>query len=298
MLDAFTAPGRFHRGNLHTHSNRSDGALSPEAVCRHYAGAGYDFLCLSDHFLPQFQFPLTDTTPFRTDTFTTIIGAELHAPQTHLGDLWHILAVGLPPDFAAPAEGETGPELARRARDAGAFIGLAHPQWYGLSTEDGLALDAAHAVEIYNHTCELLSARPDGTVMLDQLLQAGRRLDAYAADDAHFKTDDSLGGWVMVKAERNDPALLLEALKAGRYYASQGPEIRDVAIDGDHLVVSTSPVRSIVLGGHGARSAAEHGESLTEARLPLKAFENSWFRLTVTDHAGKRAWSQPARFEL
>jgi hypothetical protein len=295
MFDAFTAPGRFHRGNLHTHSNRSDGALSPEDVCRHYREAGYDFLCLSDHFLPQFDFPLTDTKGYRTDGFTTLIGAELHAPATHLGDLWHILAVGLPADFAAPSEGESGPDLARRARTAGAFIGLAHPQWYGLSTEDGLSLDAAHAVEIYNHTCELLSARPDGTALLDQLLQEGRWLGAYAADDAHFKANDSLGGWVMVKAERNEPEALLEALKAGRYYSSQGPEIKNIAVDGDHLVVSTTPVRSVVLAGHGARSAAEHGESVTEARLPLKAFENSWFRLTITDHQGKRAWSQPVK---
>jgi len=297
MLDAFTAPGRFFRGNIHTHSTRSDGALNPEAVCAFYREHGYDFLCLSDHFLPQFEYPLTDTTPYRTEGFTTLIGAELHAPSTHLGDLWHILAVGLPQDFATTGETETGPELARRAREAGAFIGLAHPQWYGLSTEDGLALDAAHAVEVYNHTCELLSARPDGTALLDQLLQEGRWLGAYAADDAHFKSPDSLGGWVMVKAEANDPELLLAALKAGNYYSSQGPEIASAVIEDGHLVVTTSPARSIVLAGHGARSAAEHGTDLTTARLPLDRFTGSWCRLVVTDAGGKRAWAQPFRVE-
>ena len=30
MTDAFTAPGRFWRGNLHTHSTNSDGVLPPE----------------------------------------------------------------------------------------------------------------------------------------------------------------------------------------------------------------------------------------------------------------------------
>jgi hypothetical protein len=293
MLDTFAAPGRFFRGNLHTHSNRSDGALPPEEVCRRYQVAGYDFLCVSDHFLPQFSYPLTDTTPFRTAGFTTIIGAELHAPATHLGDLWHILAVGLPASFAAPAENETGPELARRAREAGAFVGLAHPQWYGLSVEDGLSLDAAHAVEIYNHTCELLSARPDGTAMLDQLLQSGRRLTGFAADDAHFKTEDSLGGWVMVKAEANEPELLLEALKAGQYYASQGPEILSVTRDGDTLLVRTSAARSILVAGHGAKAQAHNGEGLVEASFDLTAFAGSWLRLVVTDAQGKRAWGQP-----
>ena len=42
--------GRFFRGNLHCHSNRSDGLLEPENVVDTYREAGYDFLCLSDHF--------------------------------------------------------------------------------------------------------------------------------------------------------------------------------------------------------------------------------------------------------
>ena len=298
MLDLFAAPGRFFRGNLHTHSNRSDGALPPEEVCRRYREAGYDFLCVSDHFLEQFDFPLTDTSAFRTEGFTTIIGAELHAPQTHLGDLWHILAVGLPGDFERPIAGETGPDLARRAREAGAFVGIAHPQWYGLNLADALSIDAAHAVEIYNNTCDFLSARPDGVAILDQLMEEGRMLTGFAADDAHFHSDDGFGGWVMVKAERNEPGALLEALKEGRYYATQGPEIRDIRCEDGRLVVETSPVRSIALAGLGAKSAAEHGDALTVARLDLAPFRGSWCRLVITDANGKRAWTHPVPSNL
>ncbi|MGL5010699.1 MAG: phosphotransferase, partial [Paracoccaceae bacterium] len=32
--EVFRAKGRFWRGNLHTHSTRSDGILAPEEVCR------------------------------------------------------------------------------------------------------------------------------------------------------------------------------------------------------------------------------------------------------------------------
>ena len=42
--------GRFYRGNLHCHSNLSDGRWSPEDVIGAYRDAGYDFICLSDHF--------------------------------------------------------------------------------------------------------------------------------------------------------------------------------------------------------------------------------------------------------
>jgi len=76
---AFTATGRFWRGNLHTHSTRSDGVLSPEKVCRRYRAEGYDFLALTDHFIGTYGYPIVDTVPFRTSDFTTILGAELHS---------------------------------------------------------------------------------------------------------------------------------------------------------------------------------------------------------------------------
>ncbi len=297
MFETFSAAGRFYKGNLHTHSTRSDGRLEPEEVCRRYREAGYDFLCLSDHFLENYQYPVVDTRALRTEGFTTLIGAELHAPATHLGDLWHILAVGLPLDFARTGADEDGPALARRAAAAGAFIGIAHPQWYGLNASDGHALDAAHAVEIYNHTCEMLSARPDGVALLDQLLTEGRRLTGFASDDAHFHSNDAFGGWVHVKAESLDPAALLQALKLGRYYASQGPEIVALERVGTVLQVTTSAARSIILAGPGARATQIHGEGITTAAFDLAAFASPWARLVVTDASGKRAWTQPEYFD-
>jgi hypothetical protein len=293
VFATFAAPGNFYKGNLHTHSNRSDGRLPPEEVCRAYRDAGYDFLCISDHFLEKFDYPLTDTRPFRTERFTTITGAELHAPATHLGDLWHILAVGLPSDFARTSPTEDGPALARRAAAAGAFIGIAHPQWYGLDFTDGLALDAAHAVEIYNHACEMLSARPDGLVLYDELLRRSRRLSLYAADDAHLHNDDAFGGWVKVKAGSRDPEALLAALKAGHHYSSQGPEILSLERSGDKVRVTTSPVRSINLVGPGAAAVGVHGDGFTSAELDMRLFAGTWCRLVVTTEDGRRAWTQP-----
>lgn len=90
MLTTFTAPGRFWRGSLHCHSNLSDGELSPERASRFYRDAGYDFISLTDHFLDRYGFPLTDSTSFRHERFTTLLGAELHAPQIAAGEQWHI----------------------------------------------------------------------------------------------------------------------------------------------------------------------------------------------------------------
>ena len=145
----FDKPGRFYRGNLHAHSDSSDGTLPPEELADLYREAGYDFLVVTDHFLREYGFPVTDTRPCRREGFETLLGAELHAPETGLGEDWHILAVGLPPGFPARGASEGGPELARRAREAGAFVGIAHPAWYGLTPADAESLDgAAHAVEV------------------------------------------------------------------------------------------------------------------------------------------------------
>jgi len=52
----FGRPGRFYRGNLHTHSTNSDGKHPPEEVCRMYKEAGYDFISLSEHFMEYFGY--------------------------------------------------------------------------------------------------------------------------------------------------------------------------------------------------------------------------------------------------
>ena len=294
MIDPFAGPGRFHKGNLHTHSTRSDGALDPASVCALYRDAGYDFLALTDHFLAKYGFPVTDTRPWRSDRFTTLLGAELHAPATGLGDLWHLLAVGLPAGFAPTPPEERGPALAARAAAAGAFVAIAHPAWYGLTVADADSIPAAHAVEVYNHTSAVKTDRGDGWALLDVLLARGRRLLACATDDAHFRFADWFGGWVMVKAESPAPEALVEALKSGRHYSSQGPEIHALEVGRGEVAVACSPASTIMALGRGSAASTVFGEDLRGARLPLDGFiAGGHVRVVVVDAQGKRAWSNP-----
>lgn len=303
MRDPFTAPGRFFRGNIHTHSTRSDGILDPAEVCRRYRAEGYDFLALTDHFVGHFGYPIVDTRPFRAKGFTTILGAELHSGAQANGELWHILAVGLPDDFAPSntpgfqlVEGmETGPEIAARAVAAGAFVAIAHPQWSGLTLADARAITTAHAVEVYNHGCYAGCDRGDGWAINDLLLSEGRRLTAVATDDAHFSEPDHFGGWVMVKAEENDPEALVAALKAGMMYSTQGPEIRGIEVTAEAVEVECSAAVSVIVQGIGMGARATHGLSMTRATVALagRLERSPWVRVTVVDAAGRRAWSNP-----
>lgn len=298
----FKAAGAFYRGNLHTHSTRSDGVLEPREVCKRYQDEGYDFISLTDHFVGQYDYPITDTLPFRNDGFTTLFGAELHLGAMDNGDIWHVVAVGLPEDFTPPDvkhfrdfdSTETITELTNRAADAGAFIAIAHPHWSGLTEADARRVPAAHAVEVYNHGCAIENDRGDGHLSFEHMLNEGRKLTLIATDDAHFKTPDHFGGWVMVKATENSPEALLAALKNGDFYSSMGPEIHDIRITNLSVEIECSNVSTITVQGFGSAASTICGEDLTSGTIALDRFANSaWIRVTVITKDGKRAWANP-----
>jgi hypothetical protein len=244
-----------------------------------------------------------DTRPLRDEGFTTIVGAELSSAPWDDRHAYWVTAAGLPVDFEAPSADDHA-EAITKARNAGAFVDMLHPGLNNLplAAADGLpALDAVHAVEVYNHHLATL-AKPDGAngaYMLDGLLEGGRRLLVNAGDDAHFDDPkDRFGGWVEVHCERLDPELLLDSLKAGRYYSTQGPSIRELVVDGGRLRVETSQAYAISLntGGDRWQSDEERRDQdgkIHEAEFDLAPFGGSYCRVTVVDATGKCAWSNP-----
>jgi hypothetical protein len=295
--------GRFWRGNLHCHSDRSDGLRGPEEVVAAYRAAGYDFIALSDHFEERYGWRITDTRDLRAGDFTTILGAELSSGPWRERTAYWVSAVGLPLDFAPPHP--DGPaEAIRRAHDAGAFVVLLHPRLNNLpldATDRLPGFDAVDAVEIYNHNnFGSTPDRADGAYMVDGLLERGRRILINAGDDAHFAFPaDRFGGWIEVWAETLDPSALLAGLKSGSYYSTQGPRIERLELDGGHLQVSTSPAHAIALGGAGDRwldgrsVLDQNGGLVREGTFDLSAFRGSYCRVTVIDADGRRAWSNP-----
>jgi hypothetical protein len=295
--------GRFWRGNLHCHSDRSDGLRPPGEVAAAYRDAGYDFIALSDHFEERYGWRVTDTRGLRSIGFTTILAAELSSGPWDARTAYWVSAVGLPLDFEAPPADDPA-EAIRRARELDAFVVLLHPRLNNLALDatDRLPhFGAVDAVEIYNHTN--FRSNPDGadaSYMVDGLLERGRRILINAGDDAHFAfPGDRFGGWVEVWAESLEPDTLLDALRSGSYYSTQGPRFERLELDGDSLHVSTSPVHAIALGGAGDRwldgSSVfdESGGQVSAASFEVSPFRGSYCRVTVIDGDGRRAWSNP-----
>lgn len=300
MHNPWSAPGTWLRSALHAHTTGSDGELAPRRLAAHYERAGYDVLAITDHWVR--------TEAPSTDRLLVIPGAELNT-LLPAGRDGHLLAIGIEAE-PTELEGERL-ELARAAEwvvGCGGVAYLAHPYWTG-ATPGTLELPAAvSGIEVYNAGCELEVGRGLSSVHWDELLEAGRACFGLAADDTHHPGFDSDLAWTWVRAERT-PAGVLEALRTGCFYASEGPLITDVRLEAGSVEVRCSPCQTVTLltgrtsgaAVHAGRLGYRYGADVLElgpdglvvaARLDLPGTA-PFARLEVVDARGRRAWSNP-----
>jgi hypothetical protein len=288
---AFSAPGRWYRGNLHTHSTISDGGWPPAEIVAYYQRSGYNFVALTDHLT------FCNAAGLGGPDMLAIPGVEVHGKDP-TSSFYHI--VGLGGDLGPGERLESSNSLqgdVNRLRQRGALVHLAHPYWLGQHSSALVPIEGVIGLEVYNGVCDQGYFKGYSNVHWDDLLLAGRRLWGLAVDDAHWMPwrNDSGLGWVMVKAPELTAPAILSALQHGCFYASTGPTIHDVRLEGNEIVVSCSPAMSIASIGDrwfvsAARSITGHG--ITAARLKL--WDGQTFaRVEVTDRAGKKAWSNP-----
>ena len=96
-----------------------------------------------------------------------------------------------------------------------------HPQWSATSVVHFGKLEGDFAMEIFNSGCAMDNDMDTDAAYWDELLGMGKRIYGVAVDDGHTKAQHC-NGWVMVNAENNIKDIL-DALKAGKFYSSCGP---------------------------------------------------------------------------
>jgi hypothetical protein len=269
--------------NLHTHTSRSDGRRTPEEVIALYRENGYDAIALTDHWVRGDGYD---------DNGMTILGGAEYNIGSHdsASGVYHILGLGVVRDIEA--DKSSAPQTVIDAvHAAGGLAVLAHPAWSLNTPEQILALRDVDATEIYNSVSGVhFSRRPDSSLIVDMIATRGLYLPLVADDDAHYYDTDACVSWIMAEAEDNSEKAIFDAVKAGKFYATQGPEVH-MWLEGDEAVVKCSPAQEIVLFSNLVWSKRVfEGEGLTEARYKLTDRE-SFLRCEVTDRDGKRAWT-------
>ena len=154
----------------------------------------------------------------------------------------------------------------------------------------------AGGTEIYNTTSGFpMNARPYSGLFVDQLASLGMPLPCVAADDAHEYTQDALGGWLMVHAREHSHEAVMEALREGRFYATQGPSV-SLTVSGGVARVTCSPAERVVFYSDAiwSQDRVSSGNGVTQAVCRLQPHE-TFVRAEVIDSEGRRAFTSPVR---
>ena len=319
----------FYRGNMHCHSNLSDGKFTPEELKRIYKEKGYSFLAITDHEFFVNHSDLDD------ENFITITSAEYAIKQfpeqstlknfnmkvCHLNfyakkqdndycvdynsvydhySTNELLSKMNKPDSDTPrvygAEGIN--KLIKNANDHGFFVCYNHPRWSLENYGDYCGYEGLWGVEIYNHACAVGGLYDYDINVLDDMLRDGKRVFASCGDDNHNGGDvplrSSFGASVWVNADELSYGAIIDGLISGNFYSSQGPVINELCVEDGKVYIKCSDAKRISYSTRGRRTAvvnAPEGETVNEAVFEIRDTDE-YFRIDVLDGEGMHANTQ------
>jgi hypothetical protein len=294
------------KGNTHTHTTNSDGDSPPEAVAQWYRDHGYNFLFITDHeYLTPIE-PL-NTAFGRPGSFLMMAGQEItdsvnkkpyHANGLGLG------RVVLPKKGAGVVESlQTD---IKNIRDSGGLAQINHPNFgWALTAMELKALRDYTLLEIYSGhpLVNYLGGGgiPSAEQMWDDVLSSGKVVYGVASDDSHhFKPTNNMSpalpglGWIVVRARELSAEAVMDAIRHGHFYASNGVELEDYAADSTGISIKVKEKRwskyRVLFIGKGGQVLAE---SVTNpARYKFRGDE-SYVRAKILESNGEIAWTQP-----
>ncbi len=324
--------GQFYKANMHTHTKVSDGGFTPEEIKKLYMEKGYSIVAYTDHEVLVPQNHLTD------ENFLAINSVEVAKNDNWHGGFefnktYHINFYAKDPGIThcpvlspkaiwleqskqyITEEMEKNPykshysvaginDMIKKANEAGFLVCLNHPVWSCQDYTDYMGLKGLWGIEVYNTGC-FRGGMPDTVQPMVDLLRTDERIMPVAADDVHG-LGGAFGGWLMVKADKLEYVTVMKALERGEFYASTGPEIKELYLEDGKLHISTSEAASIQLMTNYRYTRAKNGRAdapVTEACFDIAAFfeknnahayprSTPWLRLEVRDLAGNMAWTR------
>ncbi|MBE6680264.1 MAG: PHP domain-containing protein [Ruminococcaceae bacterium] len=319
--------GNFYKANLHCHTTCSDGKLTPEQIKAAYMEKGYKVVAYTDHYLILPHNDLTDENfvalngyelevhsntepvPQSKKTHLNLIALDpdnllqiaYHRSKYVKGNMRSKRAEAVIDESLCDYERIHSPEcisnIMHTARDNGYFVVYNHPEWSLDDYRDYANYDGMHALEIYNYSSHVAGIDSIATREYDDILRTGKRIFCVGADDNHNKAPldstkcDSFGAFTMIKAPKLEYTAITDALVKGNFYASMGPEIKELYFEDGKVFIKTSPSERIVMHCGCRRafsSVREKGKKLVSASFSVPD-DAIYIRLSVEDKCGKRA---------
>ena len=284
-LFRYDTSGRWYKGNTHIHTTASDGGKTLAEVGELYTGAGYDFACVTDHWIASDVESRSSSPPL-----LWLNGIELDG-QDHTGASYHVVCLG---SLHGISREMSFVDAMQAARDQNALLILAHPHWTGDTFEDALRWPF-DGVEIYNNVCHWMNGKGNGLAYWESMLKVNPDTLAFSVDDAHLVPEHPAwnGGWIAVNAETCSKEKILQGIQRGNYYSSCGPQFINIEFDGSNVNVTTSPVQVVRLVGPAwlaKRIGSFDSEEITSASLGVSP-DWDYAYVEIEDRQGRRAWT-------
>lgn len=299
---------KFQRGNIHTHTTRSDGRESPREVATWYRDHGYQFLAITDHNVLVDPGELGDLTG---PGFALVPGEEISSTvgstPIHVQGLCidHLIPGGR---FDTAAQALRSMVAAVREQNGVPVVNHPNFSWaFGIA--DLATLTGPFALEIWSGHPAVYSmgngTRPSHETMWDELLTRGRHVTAVAVDDVHTLVPLEGGsnglpglGWIQTFGDLG-PAPVCDALRNGRYYASSGIAFRRILVEASRMTVWVDDASDTVvfLGSATQVLATVTGDAFVRdvdgfaATYALRGGE-TYVRVHATAPNGGAAWTQ------
>jgi len=245
---------------------------------------------LTDHLV------CTDTGHLSTPGFVTIPGIEIHGHDKAIHRTPHVVGIGTGIEGRVE-QGASLKGLIDQVNQNDGLAVVAHPYWSALRDEHLSALEGYVGIEIYSYACWRRFGKGDSLTYWDNLLYDSRPVRGLGVGDAHCLPEnlDIGGGWIVVKAPELTETAILEAIRGGHFYASQGPAIEEWGIDEADVYVRCSPVERIQIhgpNGSGRAAYAPKGRTIIEATSALSEMPR-YLRATCVGLHYERAWTNP-----
>lgn len=267
-----------YKGQLHCHSTGSDGADTPTALVTAYKNAGFDFISITDHDV------LTADPGVSGILF--IPGVEETATEGHIG------AINVTQNQTATA----GQSIIDAIIADGGIPIINHPNIASyIWTDTELAsVEEYYAIEVYNG---LSGGSTDyAEDKWDTVLSNGVKAFGVATDDSHNIATVLGKGFIQVHADENTIPAIVDSIKRGNFYASQGATLT-VSQNGLVLTATTgasATIEWITSGGTVAKTTT----TATTDTYTITGNER-YVRVRVTrDSDGKKAWSNPVWVDI
>ena len=294
----FANKKNWYKGNLHTHTTLSDGQKDPQEVIDIYQQKGYDFLALTDH-----------RKPGKAGQYKNMLllpGAEWDYGNNGKYAVYHILAIGTESDLdlvkyydqgVLPCGDEIKPqEIIDCINNAGGLAFLAHPTWSVMNPQEMYDMHGLAGTEIYNSvsTTPWNAERADASFYFDMWASKGLFMPCIAADDAHFYQGEETRSFIMVNADELTQDSLMEALKNGDFYASQGPKFEEIQYDDRTVQITCSKdVKRIVVYSNSVWVDERVFDDPKGKAVYTLAPQDRYIRIELIDKDGNKAWCKP-----